>query len=237
MKTNWNKRSGTIFLVVVLLTGCAESEEKLKSEGMMDQVEMNTDPYTEFNSDDGVVSFIILNDGSFSESTLIRIKRDTLHAYNEIRKITGFTNKGQEVFIELKKDNGLSHYWNGIIYLYNVDDEREALVHELVHALLGYDFKNAGYFTLDGLAMYLDKKITSNEPATFFSFNSHELMKFLREEEINLPIEKLIDPEIAFEMNDLRKQIENRWLFYVQTSSFSKLLNRDVRFRKIYADL
>lgn len=227
----------SLLMGAVLLSGCTYSEPiEVEDQPLEETEEVNE--YVEFTSEDGSVQFTIANNGSFPEDTVDRIQSETLHAYKKIMDLTDQSiNGNKEVMIQLKSGKGQSHYYNGVIDLYNIGEHNEFLVHELAHALLGYDFKDAGYFTLDGLAMYLEKQITNKDPGIYFNHTSHELMSFLKEKDVEIPTEELIDPENSIKINDYRNEGIDRWLFYSKADSISTFLIEEYgmeKFMKIY---
>ncbi|MGM7702460.1 hypothetical protein ACSVDE_12100 [Pseudalkalibacillus sp. Hm43] len=221
-----NKRRLIIPMAIcfTLLNACSNHEPVDKQENVV-ETEASDHQYSEFTSEDDQVQFTIAINGSFPEETVKRIEDETIDGYESILELTDQALAEQkEVMIQLEKGQGYSHYSNGVIYLYNVGTDNEFLIHELVHALLGYDFKNAGYFTLDGLAMYVNNQITDTEPLARFGHSSHEWMNYLNEIDVGIPLEALIDPEQSLRINDPRKEGLDRGFFYIQSESFSTYL-------------
>ncbi len=192
---NKYRRILSIIMSTSILTGCSFSgHEEVKEEVVKSEIKESS--YSQFTSEDGKVQFSLVNNGSFKEDILSRIHKQTLAAYEEILALTGHEiEEEKEILIQLEEGRGISMYMHGSIKLHNIGEQNEFLVHELVHALLGYDYQNAGYFTLDGLAMYLDRQITGHLPPNYFGHSSHEVMNYLKENGAVIPLEAVVHPE------------------------------------------
>ncbi len=209
--------------IILFLSACSH----VTNENPEDKVDDITNDNGEFCTPDGKLTFKIYNQGGFSKTTTEQIKEETLEAYDTIINSveTGY-ERPAIVNIYLFPGEGRPSSNTADIMLYNIHTNTYELVHELTHVLLGYGGKTTaenGRLTQEGIAVYLQNKI-GNISAPNFGIPIHEVMKYIIDTNNNLPMYKLVKPDIAHSIFiPATNNPEDRslyWIAYTQSSSF-----------------
>ncbi|MGY0691535.1 hypothetical protein ACW2QC_01935 [Virgibacillus sp. FSP13] len=145
-----------ILLFTLLVTACSSEQSISKETSWQNDTEQAKSSGNErIVTDDGKITFEIINNVEASKEKVEKIKKEILQAYNDItNSIKTDYVPAKEIDILLLQGNAPSFGSRKEIILYSITDDNYPLVHELTHTLLGYgeDFdRSRGFLTQEGL--------------------------------------------------------------------------------------
>ncbi|WP_155590948.1 hypothetical protein [Lysinibacillus cavernae] len=215
------KLRGSFLLSILLLTAC--TEETVDPKEQIQEEKDNNMVVTE----DGKLTFEIINKINVSQDKVDAIKDELLTAYDDIQQ-TIHTSYVPSEKIKVYLNEGNQNSWGlaSKIELTGVKEDQYPLVHELTHSLLGYGNNfdaSSGYFTQEGFASYMEDQYGKND------LYLEKYMKHFMDSDKLIPISKLIDPnqDDAYFRPDLTniEELDTlRWMSYTHAASFIKYL-------------
>ncbi|MEE3896917.1 hypothetical protein [Priestia megaterium] len=134
----------------------------------------------------------------------------------------GFIQKKDTYYITLHDGNGISYSNGSSVHYYRYLEKRAPIIHELSHAMFGYD-PNHGSLTQEGLAINIQYKykeyLFPNEDIPI-----HHLMKYFIKNNYYIPIDKLTNENISNSLFEVNNNEVLSWISYVEAGSFSTYL-------------
>lgn len=213
--------------IIFVVSSCSQIGSKVKKIDTQNNIIL----YEEFITNDGELTFKIYNQGNFQESVIQKIKNETLEAYEIITNSinTGY-NIPTKINVYLYNGEGRPYSTTTDITLYQIQSDTYSLVHELTHVLLGYGdetISQYGTLTQEGYAVYMQNKY-GNPALPSLDIPIHKIMKYIYDNNKNLPLYKLVDPKISHKiLNPATRTWEDYtlvWIDYIQSGSFVTFL-------------
>ncbi|OZT10601.1 hypothetical protein CHN50_21185 [Priestia aryabhattai] len=161
----------------------------------------------------------------------LNLNKEEINRFNkELESAVIYLNKNYKEFIQ-KKDiyyitlhdgDGISYSNGSSVHYYRYLEKRAPIIHELSHAMFGYD-PNHGSFTQEGLALNIQYKykeyLFPNEDIPI-----HHLMKYFIDNEYYIPLDKLTNENISNSLFEVNNNEVLSWISYVEAGSFSTYL-------------
>lgn len=209
-----------VFLFGIILIGCNDSKPVTPVPDSKVFQEVND--FQKFTTDDGKVEILLFNKGSFSKDIIHAIQDETRTFYNAIQNADISINPPSTIYVHLYDEQKVSYTNDNTIHLYWVKEGNYPLVHELSHIFFGY---TEGHLTQEGLAVFMQDSYSEKGAFPNFQINIHEIMNFLLNKEIRIPLKVLLSNEQFFEHTKLTKDSYLlRWLAYIESASFTNFL-------------
>ncbi|MFZ3576542.1 hypothetical protein [Virgibacillus sp. DJP39] len=147
-------------------------------------------------TEDGRLTFKIVNTRESSQQQLDTIKKEIVKSYNIVtNSIKTDYVPAEKVNVHLLKGNGISTGYREDIKLYATDIDNYPILHEMSHTILGYGNNydgSKGFFTQEGFATYLEDKHDKSKTLNL-GLSNNKIMKYLISKNKNIPLYKLID--------------------------------------------
>jgi hypothetical protein len=182
------------------------------------------DKYSFFTTDDKKIQFTLVNDGSFSEETINKIKYELKRGYQLITKEVGIAVDEQKDIMVILKE-GVHESISGqaghhSFDLYNIEEGTYPLIHELSHVLIGHSYETSAFLS-EGIAEYLAEKYELWYPA-YFDINM--LMKYYRDHHYYIPLEDLLNKELEYKLIRPNLNDDLAAFSYTEAHSLAKYL-------------
>ncbi|MGD6845452.1 hypothetical protein ACQCVH_23500 [Bacillus infantis] len=213
------KAATAVFFLFGLLIGCTNTDIDA---GITERAEPQKDEWTNFETEDGKVEFVVQNKGEFSAGTLKEIKEEIVGFYGALQKEKIPISPPSKIYLNLHNEQKVSFHNGGTINLYYVSEGNYPLIHEMTHAL----FKDEkGQVTQEGLAIYMQDTYSERSVNPNYQEDTHEITKHLMSKEIMLPLETLLQDDRFFSYINFDKDSSSlRWLAYIESASFTRYL-------------
>lgn len=167
--------------LLLFMAGCSNNSPIKEAKGLQQNIVI---------TDDGEVTFKIINTANVPPERVEAVKMELLQAYKDIRQTIKIDyTPSKKINIHLLEGKEFSWGYKDEMKLYGVRNGTHPLVHELTHILLGYG--DRGYLTQEGFAEYTENRFGKQK------YPIHKVMKLFLNMGKAIPLYKLIDLDQA----------------------------------------
>ncbi|MGX1982061.1 hypothetical protein EDD69_101336 [Thermolongibacillus altinsuensis] len=224
------KFSVLLTVSLLLLTSCSYNGAESKETAIVDSNDRNESAKDkemiledQLTVDEYGIEFIIKNYLNLTPKEMDHFKdslrKATLYLGEHFNPLIGDEKK---FYITLNKGNKVSYVNGNSIHYYRYLEGRAPIIHELSHALFGYT-PGSGYFTQEGIAIFIQNEykeyLFPNEKTPI-----HQLMNYFVKNERYIPLEILMNEELAERFTDVYGNEALSWVSYVEAGSFTTYL-------------
>ncbi|OEH94185.1 hypothetical protein [Bacillus solimangrovi] len=166
-------------------------------------------------------TFYIKNYARLTDEQLDRFKKDIYDAVLYLEERFHDRIDEKKYYISVDVGYKASNADGNSIHYYRYLEGRAGIIHELTHAMLGYQF--GGYFTQEGLAVYIQNKYGEfGYPSSDISI--HSLMSYFKENNKYIPLETLMNEELVSNFGGKYANEVLQWMAYTEAGSFTEYL-------------